>query len=101
VNWLLDSLDAAHAIHPDIIPLCLSHLTYQDNDEVTDPVTLWLERMRTSPPPGVDPHMIEGTILLTQPFDEDDPIDVARLVALLDDSSNYVRACAARRMSVA
>jgi hypothetical protein len=101
ISWLLDSFDAAQAIHSDIIPLCLDHLRYQDDDGVGDPVTLWLKRMRAAPPPGVDPGMIEGAILLRQPFDEDDPVDVARLVGLLDHPSNYVRACAARRMSVA
>jgi hypothetical protein len=100
-SWLLDSLDAAQSIHSDIIPLCLDHLRFDSGHGTDDPVTLWLERLRTAPPPGVDPGMIEGTILLRQPFDEDDPVDVARLVALLDHRSNYVRACAARRMSVA
>jgi hypothetical protein len=101
IGWLLDSLDAAKASHPDIIPLCLDHLRYENGDGTDDPVTLWLERMLAAPPPGVDPGMIEGTILLRQPFDEDNPADVARLVALLDHPLNYVRACAARRISVA
>jgi hypothetical protein len=98
--WLLNAFDNAHTRHSDIIPICLKHLTYQDDSDAQDPVTPWLERLLAAPPAGVDPGMIEGTILLRQAFDEDDPVDVARLVALLDHPSNYVRACAARRMSV-
>jgi hypothetical protein len=101
ITWLLDMFEAAHAIYPDIIPLCLNHLTYQDEGDPADPVTHWLERLRSTPPPGVNRGMIEGTILLRQSFDEDNAADVARLVELLDHPSNYVRACAARRMSVA
>jgi hypothetical protein len=101
IGWLLDGFDAAHVIQPDIIPFCLDHLRHQNSTSTDDPVMQWLERLRSSPPPSVDPGMIEGTILLRQPFDEDDPADVARLVALLDHRSNYVRACAARSMSVA
>jgi hypothetical protein len=100
IRWLLDSFDAAHAINSDIIPLCLDFLGYQDDGNPADPVTQWLERLSAAPPPGVDADMIEGTILLRRPFDEDDPADVKRLVALLDHPSNYLRACAARRMSV-
>jgi hypothetical protein len=100
IAWLLDAVDAAHAHHADIIPLCLNHLKYQGSGDAQDPVTLWLERMSKASPAGVDPGMIEGTILLRQAFDEDDPTDVARRVALLDHPSNYVRACAARSMSV-
>ncbi len=99
IGWLLDCFDSAHAIHPDIIPLCLDHLRYQDAAGSSDPVTRWLERLRASPPSGVDPGMIEGAILLKQPFDEDDTADVARVTALLDDPSSHVRACAARRLS--
>ena len=99
ITWLLDTLDAAQMLHQDIIPLALKQLQFQNGDSPDDPLTQWLYRLRASPPPGVNPAMVEGTIVIQQPFDEDNPTDVARLVALLDHSSDYVRACAARAIS--
>jgi hypothetical protein len=98
IAWLLATLETAHKRHADIIPFSLDHLRFQGGTP-DDPVTRWLERLRLSPPPAVDPAMIEGTLLLRQPLDEDDPADVARVVALLDHPSDYLRACAARTLS--
>jgi hypothetical protein len=97
--WYLEMIEAAHASHRDVIPFALEHLRYGGGHAPDDPVMRWLMRLRDAPPPGVDPGMIEGTILLRSPFDPDDPADVARLVALLDHPSDHVRACAARTMS--
>ena len=99
ISWLLNTVEAAHAVHQDIIPLALEQMRFQNDDQPDHPVTRWLERLRASPPLGVDPGTVEGTILLQQSFDEDDAADVASLVALLDHPANYVRACAARKMS--
>jgi hypothetical protein len=99
IIWLLNTVDAAQVPHADIIPYCLNQLAYQDSSEPEDPVGFWLQRLSAEPPLGIDPNLIEGTIILRQPFDEDDPADVAKFVSLLDHPSNYVRACAARRMS--
>ena len=99
ITWFLETLDAAHRLHQDIIPLALKQLQFQNNDGPSDPMTRWLHRLRAAPPPGVDPAVVEGTIVIQQPFDEDNPADVARIVALLDHPSNYVRACAAFTIS--
>jgi hypothetical protein len=99
MSWLLSVFDAAHIQHNDVIPMVIREMLTGSVTGPDDPIMLWLERLRETPPPGVDPGLIEGAIVLKQPFDEDDPADVARLVALLDHPSDLVRACAAHCMT--
>jgi hypothetical protein len=99
IAWYLATIEEAHARHPDVIAFALEHMRYGGGDAPDDPVMHWLERLREALPPGVDADMIAGTMLLRTPFDADDPADVARVVALLDDPSDHLRACAARALS--
>jgi hypothetical protein len=100
LNWLLDALEAAHLARPDVIPVFLSELRFSTPDEaMRAPLRQWLGRLREAPPGGVDPLMVEGIIVLHTPCHADDPAAIARVVALLDHPSNYVRSCAARSLS--
>jgi hypothetical protein len=98
-EWFLAAVDAAHLQQPDVIPLVLEHMRFGNHLAPEHPVSRWLKRLQTMPPSGVDPAVVEGTILLHEPFDENDPQSVARVVGMLDHQSNYVRACAARLLS--
>jgi hypothetical protein len=98
--WLLGAIETAQDRHPDVIGALLDTLRFHSPDEAMRPPLLrWLDALRAAPPPGVDPARAEGIALLIRPFDADDAADVARLVALLDHPSAYLRACAARRLS--
>jgi hypothetical protein len=98
--WLLDAIEAAHAVHADMIPAFLGELRYKGDPPFDTLLIPWLRRLAAAPPAGVDPDMAAGTILLLEPaVDEDDPQAVQRLVALLDHASDYVRACAAKRLA--
>ncbi len=100
LEWLLETIAAAHARHPDIIPAVLDKMRYQNVDEpMRTPLLQWLDGLRSAPPPGVDPDHAEGIVLLMRPFDADDAADVAHVVALLDHPSDHVRGCAARVLS--
>jgi hypothetical protein len=99
VAWLLGVIDEAQRERHDVIAFVLDQIRYQDTGDADDPVPPWLERLRAAPPEGVPPEIVEGAILMRQPFDADDPAAVARLVALLDHPSDHIRACAARSMS--
>jgi hypothetical protein len=96
---LLAVVEAAHAAHPDMIPAFLGELRHKHDAPFVAGLLTWLRGLAESPPDGVDPGMIEGTMLLLQRFDEDDPADVSRLVGLLDHASEYVRACAAKQLA--
>ncbi|CAH0269726.1 hypothetical protein [Roseomonas sp. CECT 9278] len=98
--WLLGVINAAQARHPDVIGAFLDSLRFHNLDEpMRGPLLGWLDALRDAPPPGLDPARAEGIAVLVRPFDADDAADVARLVALLDHPSAYLRACAARRLS--
>ena len=99
IDWFFAAIESSHAVHHDVIALALKHFCFASAYSPADPLPQWLARLHANPPPGVDGGMIEGILLLGQPFDEDDPEAVARMVALLDHPSNYVRACAAVNMS--
>jgi hypothetical protein len=99
-SWLLNALEAAHAAHNDIVPTFLHELRFHHaSGPFRDLLLRWIERLLDDPPPGVAASSLEGALLLQHPFDEDDPADVARVVALLDHASHHVRACAARTLS--
>jgi hypothetical protein len=98
--WLIETIEAAHARHPDVIGALLDGLRFHSLDEpMRTPMLRWLDGLCAAPPPGVDPAHAEGIAVLLRPFDADEAADVARLVALLDHPSDHLRACAARRLS--
>ncbi len=95
--WLLGEVEAAHVIHPDIIPFVLENLRFTgDNEPFRTPFQTWLDDLRTRPRAGVRPDIVEGTLLLLEPIDDDWPRQAGRWMALLDHPSTYVRGCAAR-----
>ncbi len=98
--WLRSEIEAAHARFNDIIPEFLKGLSFRGDDWILmTPLRAWLSAMRDAPPPGVARDKIEATLLRLQSFDTDSPEDKAHLIALLDDPSNAVRACAAYQLS--
>ncbi len=97
--WFLSEIETAHAIHDDIIPAFLQDLRFKHNVETRDAMLSWLQRVLEEGRPNVRRDVVQGTMVLLDVCDEDDPISVARFVGLLDDPSTYVRACAARQLS--
>jgi hypothetical protein len=99
-SWLLRMIDEASATHQDTIPNFFGELRFKDTEPPLTPALLdWLQGLRANPRPGVIDEDVEGTLLLRERHDEDDPVAVARLIALLDHASDYVPACAARKLS--
>jgi hypothetical protein len=99
-SWLLRMIDEASATHHDTIPNFLGELRFIDTKPpLTPALMVWLQDLRVNPRPGVVDDDVEGTLLLVERHDEDDPATVARLITLLDHASDYVRACAARKLS--
>jgi hypothetical protein len=98
--WLLNEIETAHATHADVIPCVLGDLRYKGNSEpFRTPLQTWLGDLLEHPRNGVRLDIVEGTLLLLQPSDDKDwPRLAARWIALLDHPSEYVRACAARRL---
>jgi hypothetical protein len=97
--WLLREVEAAHDVHPDIIPAFLGDLRYKGHDEpFRSALVAWLGRMRDAPPPGVDAGVVEGTLVLMRRLDADDADDMTAFTELLDHPHGYVRACAARKL---
>jgi hypothetical protein len=100
VRWLIAQLELAHRDHDDAIPAFLQQLRYTSLDDGNrDIVQRWLLTLSESPPSGVRSDVVDGSLVLIAQFDEDHADEVARLFALLDSPSNYVRACAARKLS--
>jgi hypothetical protein len=99
VAWLIGEVEAAHAVHADIIPAFLADLRYKGDDEpYRSALVAWLERQREAPPPGVDPGVVDGTLVLMRSIDAEDAESMASFVALLDHQHDFVRACAARKI---
>jgi hypothetical protein len=96
--WLLDEIETAHATHADVIPFVLGELRYKgDSEPFRTPLQTWLGDFLAHPRSGVRPDIVEGTLLLLEPRDDNEwPRLAARWIALLDHPSGYVRACAAR-----
>lgn len=98
LGWLLDRIEAAAAKHDDVKDAFLDHMRYHgDGEPFAGPVT---ERFRAWLNVESDADLQEklrGAIVLHEPEGDMDA-GIARLVALLDDPSAYVRACAAHRL---
>ncbi|WP_424361984.1 hypothetical protein [Methylocystis parvus] len=98
LDWLLGEIEAAAAKHVDVKDAFLDHMRYHgDGEPFAGPVT---ERFRAWLKVESDPDLQEklrGAIVLHEP-EGDAEADIAHLIALLDDTSDYVRACAAHRL---
>jgi hypothetical protein len=97
--WVLFEVEAAHAQHIDVIPAMLKHLVFTGNHEpFRTPLCKWLEDLLAKPRRGVDAHVVRGIQILLSPVESDWTTHSIRLIALLDDVSDFVRACAAREL---
>lgn len=98
MHWLLDAVQEAHAEHHDLLPALLHDLRYHGDDApFREPLTDWLRQLEHSPPQGVDPHQALGIRLLVQTY-PDWPSKAADLMAYLNHTSCFARACAAHRL---
>jgi hypothetical protein len=98
--WFRHEIETAHGRFNDVIPALLKGLSFTGDDWILmPPLRAWLGAMLNSPPPGVLPDKIEAALLRLRSFDEANLEDKAHLIALLDHTSNAVRACAAYQLS--
>jgi hypothetical protein len=100
INWLLAEITNVNKTHGDVIGMFLAELKYKDVHHTEKGLVLqWLNELMQNPPPSLPQDVIEGTIILVDHHDEDDAVEVARLIDYLNHQSNYIRACAARQLS--
>jgi hypothetical protein len=97
--WLLGAIEAAHGASPDIIPLFLANLRYGgDREPFRAPLQAWLNDLLARPRIGVDRDILEGTLVLLEPIDDNWSRQAGRWISLLDHRSDYIRGCASRRL---
>ena len=100
VERLLAAIDEAHAMHSDVIPEFLRNLRYHGDDPHIAPQLLrWLTSVEGASPSLADPGLMRGTRILIAPRLTDDAQQTADWIAHLDDTSNWVRGCAARNLA--
>lgn len=98
LGWLLGEIEGAHATHDDVVPLFLRGLRYHgDSEPFRTPMMAWLAQRA----PGLigegDRGLLAGTVLLIDGVGGNDfEAKFANWIVLLDDPSDYVRACAAQ-----
>lgn len=96
LSWLLDTMEAAHRRHVDILPAFIRHLRYQlPSDAQLPHVLAWLDRLERDPPAGLDPFRPAGVSLLLSPQTLHWPEQAAVWIGLLDHPSDWLRGCAA------
>ena len=97
--WLTGLVSQAQLKFPETGPAFLGRLRYHGDDEpFRGPLREWLHGWLTNTPQGVSADQVRGTLVLLgdcgASFEEAAP----RWLELLDDPSDYVRACAARML---
>jgi len=96
-KWFLSEIETAHEKYDDVIPNLLSEMRfnwpYEDAQRATN---AWLEKLLKHPRDKVRADVVEGIALINS--DMNDAV-LARCFELLDDPSDYLRACAARCLS--
>ena len=96
VQWVFDQTDRIHAVTGDMIGLMLREMRYNWPHTSAHIAQDWLRRLIKDPPRNVTRDVLEGTRLINQTPSR---AVMKRALKLLDDPSNYLRACAARRLS--
>jgi hypothetical protein len=97
--WLLGEIENTHSSRPDLIPVLLENLLFKgDSEPFRTPLMAWLRNLQAHPRAGVRPDIVEGTLLLLEPNGDDWSRQAWCWMALLDHPSDYLRACAARRL---
>jgi hypothetical protein len=98
-RWCLAELESAHAQYTDIIPLALRNFRWHGDDPPYAPiVSAWLAALAQRSAPPIDPGLITGAQIMITPAREDDQADIAQWLLQLDDASQWVRGCAAKRL---
>jgi len=94
--WLIDVVDKASHHHPDVLLSFLKVLRHQgDRPPFVEVLLPWLHELARKSATGILLERIEGAIVLVGGLDAWDEAD---LPAVLDHSSDYIRACAAHMM---
>ncbi len=100
VVWLLGEIEAVHRQYTDVLSEFLRGLRWHGDDDDFPSILLpWLDKLEAQPPAGVDPGLIRGARILIAPRRQDDAQQMADWIAHLDDTSNWVRGCAARNLA--
>ncbi|GGF72446.1 hypothetical protein GCM10007301_35330 [Azorhizobium oxalatiphilum] len=96
--WLLGEIETAALAHRDVLAAFLSELRWHGDDApFRDPVVAWLDALSDDARFRVARDRITAAKVLVGGFGRGAEARPA-LVALLDDPSDYVRACAAHRL---
>jgi len=96
MGWLRNVIENTSTNYPDVRPAFLEHMVYHGDDEpFAAPLCAWFDEWLAA---AVDPRlreMIRGALVLHGPH----TVTAAQAwITLLDDGSDYVRACAAKRL---
>jgi hypothetical protein len=96
LGWLRNALENASTRYPDVRHAFLEHMVYHGDDEpFAAPLCAWLGEWLAA---AADPRLLEmirGALILHEPY----PGAAAQAwITLVDDESDYVRACAAKRL---
>ncbi len=99
VAWLTGLVSQAQLKFPETGPAFLGRLRYQGGDTpYNGPLREWLRGWLANPPQGVSTDKIRGTLVLLGDCGAGWEEATPRWLGLLDDPSDYVRACAARML---
>jgi hypothetical protein len=99
LNWLTGLVSQARLKFPETGPAFLEHLRYHGDDEpFCGPLREWLHGWLKNPPDGVSTDKIRGTLVLLGDCGASWEEAAPRWLELLDDPSDYVRACAAKML---
>jgi hypothetical protein len=97
--WLTGLVSEAQRKFPETGGAFLGHLRFHGDDEpFCDPLCDWLRGWLENTPDGVSADQIRGTLVLLGDCGAGWEEAAPRWLALLDDPSEYVRACAARML---
>lgn len=96
VHWLVRQIEAADAVHGDVLVMFLRGLCYDGHLEpARTPLLEWLKALEAAPRVGLDPGRVTGARLLIEATQDDEAARVVQWRTLLDDRSDWVRGCAA------
>ena len=98
IGWLTETIEAANVTRPDVLPAFLRIMRFRNPPErFAWIMEEWFDRLEANPPAGLDTDILLGLRILNgEP--EDWHAEMPRWVVLLDHRSDWVRACAARRL---
>jgi len=96
LGWFRNVLENASTHYPDVSRAILEHMRFHGDDEpFVAPLCAWLGEWLAA---AADPHLrevIRGALILHGPHTVG---SAQEWITLLDDESDYVRACAAKRL---